>query len=218
MVRLGNHPYRALPIDRQPTGLDLLDCIGCAAFLVDDFGKVVGRNARAEALLGADLKVCNGRLTASESDSDERLKDLLHTALSGVSLNHSVLLPPVVIQRQRGRPVVVQALPAAGSVAASGERVRAILLLTSLDPRPELPESRLMLLFKLTPAEAKLAVCLASGESLEEATDRLGVSLGTARNQLKSIFQKTETNRQAELVALLWRVSDLAVSTSLLPA
>jgi DNA-binding CsgD family transcriptional regulator len=45
----------------------------------------------------------------------------------------------------------------------------------------------------------------------------LNVSLGTARNQLKSIFVKTETNRQAELVALLWRVSDLAVSTSLVP-
>ena len=74
-----------------------------------------------------------------------------------------------------------------------------------------------MLIFRLTPAEARLAARLACGESLEEASERLAVSLGTARNQLKAIFTKTETNRQAELVALLWRVSDLAISASLVP-
>jgi len=89
--------------------------------------------------------------------------------------------------------------------------------LTALDPVPELPETRLMLIFRLTPAEARLAARLACGESLEEASERLAVSLGTARNQLKAIFTKTETNRQAELVALLWRVSDLAISASLVP-
>jgi DNA-binding CsgD family transcriptional regulator len=56
-----------------------------------------------------------------------------------------------------------------------------------------------------------------TGETLEEAADALQVSLGTARNQLKAIISKTETSRQAELVALLWRASDLAFSFLILP-
>src|SRR3712207_4045083 len=119
-----------------------------------------------------------------------------------------------MVRRREGRPIVVQALPASGLTGALGEGARAILLLTCLDARPELPESRLMLLFRLTPAEARLAARLGAGETLEEASDALEVSLGTARNQLKAIFSKTQTSRQAELVALLCRVSDLAISTS----
>ena len=45
--------------------------------------------------------------------------------------------------------------------------------------------------------------------------------LGMLASRAMALFRlgcaKTETNRQAELVALLWRVSDLAISTSLLP-
>jgi DNA-binding CsgD family transcriptional regulator len=59
----------------------------------------------------------------------------------------------------------------------------------------------------LRPAEAKLAALIASGISLEAAAERLGVARDTARNQLKAVFTKTDTHRQAELVALLARVA-----------
>ena len=58
-------------------------------------------------------------------------------------------------------------------------------------------------LYGLTPAEARLAHILYRGESLKEASDQLGVTLGTLRSQLKSIFGKTHTNRQSQLVRLL---------------
>jgi DNA-binding CsgD family transcriptional regulator len=58
-------------------------------------------------------------------------------------------------------------------------------------------------LFELTPAEARLAEQLASGPSLSDAADNLGITIGTARTQLKSVFLKTDTSRQAELVRLL---------------
>jgi DNA-binding CsgD family transcriptional regulator len=44
---------------------------------------------------------------------------------------------------------------------------------------------------------------LAQGESPREIADRLGVSVGTLRIQLKAIFSKTGVRRQAELVRLL---------------
>ena len=195
----------------QPIGLGLLACVGRAALLLDNNGTIPGVNARAEPLLGTDLDVRAGQLVASDRTSNDMLQDLLRTALRRVPLSVSALLPPVVIRRREGRPIVVQALPAPALAAAPDEETGAILVLTDLAAQPELPESRLVLLFGLTPAEARLAVRLVADESVEEAADALHIALGTARNQLKEIFGKTETHRQAELVALLWRVSDMAV-------
>ena len=214
-IRLGEHAHKALPTDRPPTPLDLLDCLGCASLLLDNRGTVVGANTRAERVLGPDLNVRAGQLVASDRGSNDLLQELVRTTIKSMLLSYSVLLPPAVIKQREGRPIVVQVLPASGLAGCLGEGARAILLLTCLDTRPELPESRLMLLFGLTPAEARLAARFGAGETLEEAADALSISSGTARNQLKAIFSKTETNRQAELVALLWRVSDLAVSSSI---
>ncbi len=61
-------------------------------------------------------------------------------------------------------------------------------------------------LFELTPAEAALANCLADDRSVKEAAKILGRSEGTARIQLQSIFEKTDTNRQSSLVRLLMAI------------
>jgi DNA-binding CsgD family transcriptional regulator len=54
-------------------------------------------------------------------------------------------------------------------------------------------------------AEAKLAAKLALGSGIESAAASLGVSRETARTQLKAVFAKTNTRRQAELAALVAR-------------
>ena len=63
--------------------------------------------------------------------------------------------------------------------------------------------------FKLTPAEARLAQFMARAETIEDAACALSVKLCTARSQLASVFEKTATARQAELVALLSRLAHL---------
>jgi DNA-binding CsgD family transcriptional regulator len=55
----------------------------------------------------------------------------------------------------------------------------------------------------LTQREAQIAMLLAEGLSLPAIAERLHLGLGTLRNHLKSIFAKTGTRRQGELVALL---------------
>ncbi len=57
--------------------------------------------------------------------------------------------------------------------------------------------------FSLTPAETRLAQCLLKGLSVKEAALDLGVGYETARKTLKSIYQKTGTSRQTQLVLLL---------------
>lgn len=55
----------------------------------------------------------------------------------------------------------------------------------------------------LTPAEARLAHALLLGETLEQAAEKNGITLSSARTYLKRIFSKTNTNRQAELIRKL---------------
>lgn len=58
-------------------------------------------------------------------------------------------------------------------------------------------------LFGLTTAEADLALQLVNGHSMSEYAKIKGVSNNTLRSQLRSIFDKTGTNRQPDLVSLI---------------
>ena len=57
--------------------------------------------------------------------------------------------------------------------------------------------------FGLTPSEARLALRLVKGERVRSAAAELHISYETARTQLKRIFSKTRTCRQAELVVVI---------------
>jgi DNA-binding CsgD family transcriptional regulator len=64
------------------------------------------------------------------------------------------------------------------------------------------PEKLLRKLFGLTPAESRLANALMKGD-LTSASEEFGISRNTARSQLQSIFSKTGTSKQGELIRLL---------------
>ena len=51
-----------------------------------------------------------------------------------------------------------------------------------------------------------IASLLTEGHTLAEIARRLGMQVRTTRVHLRSIFEKTGTSRQAELVALLGRL------------
>lgn len=57
--------------------------------------------------------------------------------------------------------------------------------------------------FGLSPAECRIAVMLADGYALKEIAKELDIQFDTVRKQLQSIYQKTSTNRQPELIRLL---------------
>jgi DNA-binding CsgD family transcriptional regulator len=59
----------------------------------------------------------------------------------------------------------------------------------------------------MTPSEARLASRLMHGNGLDKIADELGITKETARNHLKSIFEKAGVNRQLELLALFARLS-----------
>jgi DNA-binding CsgD family transcriptional regulator len=55
----------------------------------------------------------------------------------------------------------------------------------------------------LTPAECRVAILLADGHSPATIAEMVGVSRNTLKTQMSSIYGKTGTSRQAQLVRLL---------------
>lgn len=110
----------------------------------------------------------------------------------------------MVVKRPSGkRPFSLLAFPLGEKQVSPWSRQPRIGLLL-LDPEHsgELSESVMTNLFGLTSAEGRLMSSLVSGNSLKECAERFKVSEHTVRTQLKTLFQKTDTNRQADLVRL----------------
>jgi DNA-binding CsgD family transcriptional regulator len=61
----------------------------------------------------------------------------------------------------------------------------------------------------LSPTDAKLAGHLYRGHTIAEAASAMRIKIETARSYLKQIFAKTDTHRQADLLALLYQYSSV---------
>lgn len=85
----------------------------------------------------------------------------------------------------------------------------AALIIVDLNEYARLDSDLICELFGLTQAEALVAVQLVMALSLKQIAGRQDIALGTVRRHLKSILLKTNTHRQAELVALLTRLSGI---------
>lgn len=87
-------------------------------------------------------------------------------------------------------------------------RLRQVQRIRAAGPRPApgLQAQALAQRLGLTPAEARVAAGLTrGGKSLEQVAADLDIARSTAAFHLRNIFAKTGTNRQADLVALVFR-------------
>ena len=91
--------------------------------------------------------------------------------------------------------------------------LRPVVMLLFYHPAsaPSIDSGLLYAVFGLTPAECRIATLLAEGHSLKRIADIQGTQHDTVRKQLRSIYQKTATNRQPELVRLLLHLPHNAV-------
>jgi DNA-binding CsgD family transcriptional regulator len=78
-----------------------------------------------------------------------------------------------------------------------------IVLLMDRQTRPYPNMARMQDMFGLTGAETQVLASIACGHTLLDIANHKHLSRTTIRSHLASLFAKTETNRQSELVALL---------------
>jgi DNA-binding CsgD family transcriptional regulator len=190
---------------RVASTLSALERLKCAALVIDARGVARHLNQLAGDLLGDDFHLAAGRPAAGDPASNRRLQQLvssiLRTAWGCVPVSDQV-----VIDREGTPWLHVQAMPVTAFGSDLFSEGRAILLLTELTAPPPADSALLALVFGLTAAEAKMAARIAIGSGIDEAAVSLGISRETARSQLKAAFLKTNTRRQAELVALIGRL------------
>jgi len=196
---------RAFGFARIEAALEAFEASNSAAIIVNRLGETVKVNPSAERLLGPDLQIVHRRVASWNRDATAALDRALHALMwTG---QDGALHPPVVLPRREGRPIVAYPtrLPAIANGALSPGQ--ACVVFVDLAARQTTIAGDLIAAFGLTPGEARLAGKLLSEESLEAAAESLGVAIGTARNHLKVVFQKTDTHGQSHLIALIARLA-----------
>lgn len=182
----------------------VLDCFPSAVVLVDAAGTVVGTNRAARELLAeADGLSLAGQALAVRGTEGADFRRLVSGAVGGG--RDGQCAGSLRLSRASGRPALhvwVTRVPTHQDPFSSHGAVAAVFVTDPAASDP-LSHERLHSLYGLTPAESRLASLLADGKELRQAAEALEVSLHTVRTQLRSLFAKTDTRRQAELVRLL---------------
>ncbi len=197
----------------QVAAVERLESLQEGALLVDASGTVVRANAAAEAMLddGAGIFLDNGRVAAAGSEILQKLiASCAQTCLSLGGPGGEFKIP-----REHPRsPLHVTVTPLRSKTQLADvpwigvEVPVAIVMVRDPDVDCGQQEINLRHRFGLTAAEARLAAEILKGDGRAAAARRRGISTATAKSHLSSIFEKTGTHRQAELIRLLLDAAD----------
>lgn len=137
---------------------------------------------------------------------DQRTK---HSAQIAIRRQLQDLVVASLRQRTESEALVVATNDTwfASATPLNGNPRLALLRLTAMHHLGRGVRGRLQRLFGLTPAEAEMTAQLANGESLEAIAEARHVSIDTVRAQLRTVFKKTGTHRQGELVCAVGRLA-----------
>lgn len=180
---------------------DALDRLECGVAIVNDAGKLMLCNAAAQSEFdrGHTLKLVHERLSATLVGESRKLQTLIQNAIARHAQRGGAMVVHGPTQRMLG--VTVDAANEEFHRRTGGA---AYVYITDLHARPSQARERgLREMFGLTPAEARIAVGIADGESVQEVAARIGVTYGSARFTLKRVYEKLGVHKQGELVALI---------------
>ncbi|MGQ7957769.1 helix-turn-helix transcriptional regulator [Pseudomonas sp. SP16.1] len=186
-----------------------VDQLAVGTIILDQDGKVLQKNRLAERLLEEKdgLKLVNDSLQIGTPRDSQQFRQLIKQALLAQKSSNPSVVEAMRVQRPSGRAdlgIVVRSIPP--SEWSEGKHCPTVAIFIS-DPEQEssAPHEIVRALFDLTPAETQLALLLANGLTLDEASDELGISRNTARAHLRATFSKTGVTRQTMLVRLILR-------------
>ena len=195
---------------RETTVTALLDNPRIGVLHLDRRGWILAANDRARSILrqGDGLSDRDGMLRARKPADQLRLEQMVAGALptsGAVAVSGSLLLgrspwlPPYVVHV---KPVNVPQ-PDYGA-----RHVAALVLIVEPGRGHRIDPGLVATALGLTPAESRVAVRLAEGQSVREMAQATGLSKETIYWQLKQIYQKQAVSRQADLVRLVLSLAE----------
>ena len=180
----------------------LLDSSATASILLDEHGYVVFTNKAAQAMLeDADgLRVYADQIAPTDASSRMALRSLI---LAAAAPNQQDPGGAIALERKSGKRALQVLVTPFRPTQTRRSTARVLVLVSDPELKVNFPDEILRSLYDFTPAETEIANGLLTGFSLEEIAVLRKVSVATVRSQMKSVFGKTDTQRQADLVRLL---------------
>jgi DNA-binding CsgD family transcriptional regulator len=222
------HVSRALGVMQRLRDADLkiaaslaaLDKVSVGVLLIGSAESVVFANRAARRVLqmedGLRLRAAaQGKpfLAANASDAQQAITAAIKQCTNANTVAVSHFSNAVSVSRPSGAAAYTlnfSALPEQNEFGTGADRPCAIGFLNDPDAPVSVDAEVLKRLYGLTAAECRLAAHLCDGEALPVIAKRLKVSESTVKTQLQSIFEKTQTRRQVQLVKLLVSLASAA--------
>jgi DNA-binding CsgD family transcriptional regulator len=222
--------HRMLTVSRDRIGAlrQSVEALDVAVIALDRAGRVARMSAAAEAILetGRGIALDGGFLRASVPAEQLRLAAMIAGAVatgSGkgeeVAVRSSTSSAPesgsdplwtpspggamVILRWPPSRPLGVVVTPFHSGDVLLDDQPAALVFFSDPDSRPGSRAAVLRALYRLTPAECRMADLLAEGFELNAVAGKMTMTIETARFHLKSVFRKTGVSRQAELMRLV---------------
>jgi DNA-binding CsgD family transcriptional regulator/PAS domain-containing protein len=182
-----------------------LDAIRMGVMLLDARGEILAMNRSATSITaqGNGLIVTREGLRAESRFESARLVKAIREAVTtseGKGLNAA---GSILVSRRKGASLQVLITPSGDSPIDVARRVCAIIFINDPEQRVRTPNNILRALFGLTPAECRVAFLIGDGRSPREVAQMLGISMNTLKSHTASVYAKTSTSRQSQLVRLL---------------
>lgn len=199
-----------LDIDLQKrTALDALSLLPIGIVIVDAHAHVLFANQTAERLSREEggISLHGERVWSADRQQTAEIREKIRLAV--VSAEAGKLLPGWSIALPRPaphRPLSLTISPLWGNHLKTSlgflQRPYGILFLSDPDSAQETHTELFQRLYGLTATEAVVLKHLCEGDKPQQIADRLGVLVKTVRAHLSSLYAKTATTRQSELIRL----------------
>jgi DNA-binding CsgD family transcriptional regulator len=186
----------------------VLDKLNRGVVIFDADGQVHYANDAALRAAHASeaISIIDGRLGFGEPAAQTRFEAFLQ---QGRERGDGGTGQPSVVMRVNAgaaRPpfhVLLSPLRANDDSSAADQPAQHVLMIYEPHSGRHFPKRILRELYRLSDAEADLTLLLFEGESLDAASQRLHISVNTAKTHLHHVFVKCDVHSQGELLQLL---------------
>jgi DNA-binding CsgD family transcriptional regulator len=206
------HMQRALELTERFHKIETIDMVleqsTHPCIFLDNSGQIMFITQSAEQIIDQEpnLSIRRQHLTSKNAKFNNRLKTLIQNVVISVSGKWHSAGGTVALPRRGKNDLALVVNPLGKNNRENllaGQHPSAVVFFFDQDISVTLNRGILDSYYGLTSTESDVAELLVQGNELKVIARRNRVSLNTVRNQLKSVFTKTNTSRQAELVSLL---------------
>ena len=194
--------FRMMEIELENiVSIELLDRLDCGVAILNGAGRLMLANAAAHALFdpAGALRLSGERIVAAIPAESRKLQTLVQSALADQGLRGG----STIVHGPDGQTLSVVVDPVSSETR---ERSGGAVFVYLSDLRARAAAGRqqtVRQLFGFTPAESRVAIGIATGETVKRVAQDIGITYETARFTLKRVYEKLDVHKQAELVALI---------------